>query len=106
VNQVWTSWISLASCVPQFFDSKVLVSWCMDKYDKNHRIIQPQGESPISLAPSVFNKILNLLELTITFKGDEAKSFLKEINSGLDLLQEYLEYPTMMPKELYNIQVI
>jgi hypothetical protein len=68
----------------------------MNKYDKNRRIIQLQGESPVSLAPLVFKKILKILEPTITFKGDEAKSFLKERNCRLELLQEYLEDPTMM----------
>jgi len=105
VNQVWTSRIDFAGCEPKFFDSKELVSWCMDKYDKNQRIIQLQGESPISLAPSVFNKMLKFPDLTITFKGYEAKSFLKERNNGLELLQEYLEDPKMKPEYLSNIQV-
>jgi hypothetical protein len=47
----------------------------MDKYDKDRRIIQLQGESPISLAPSIFKKMLKLPKPTITFKGDEAKNF-------------------------------
>jgi hypothetical protein len=86
--------ISLAGCVPEVFDSKELVSWCIDKFDKNQRIIQLQGESPISLAPSVFKKMLRLPEMTMTFKGDEAKYFLKERNGGWELLQQYLEDPT------------
>jgi hypothetical protein len=49
--------------------------------------------------------MFKLPEPTITFKGDEAKSFLKERNNGLELLQEYLEDPTMMPEDLSNIQV-
>jgi len=105
VNQVWTSRIALAGCVLEVFDSKELVSWWVDKYDKNRRIIQLQGEFSISLKPSVFKKMLKLPETTIKFKGDEAKIFLKETNSGLELLQEYLEDPTMMPEDLSNIQV-
>ena len=50
--------------------------------------------------------MLKLLESTITFKGDEAKSFLKERNNGLELLQEYLEDPKMKPEYLSNIQFI
>jgi hypothetical protein len=87
------------------FDFKELVSWCIDKFDKNQRIIQLQGESPISLAPSVFKRMLRLPEPTMTFKGDEAKDFLKERNGGLELLQEYLEDPTMIPEDLSSIQV-
>jgi hypothetical protein len=104
-NKVWTSGIALAGCVPEVFDSREIVSWCVDKYDQNRRIIQLQGESLVSLSPSVFKRMLKLLEPTIMFKGDEARSFLKERNNGLELLQEYLEDPTMMPEDLSNIQV-
>jgi hypothetical protein len=50
--------------------------------------------------------MLKPIRPTITFKGDEARSFLKERNSALELLQEYLEDPAMIPKDLSNIQVI
>jgi len=39
----------------------------------------------------------------MTFKGDEAKEFLKERNGGLKILQEYLEDPTLMTKDLSSI---
>jgi hypothetical protein len=65
--------------------------WCIDKFDQNQRIIQLQGESPISLSPSTFKKMLRLLEQTMTFKGNEAKDFLKARNGGWDILQQYLE---------------
>jgi hypothetical protein len=48
--------------------------------------------------------MLKLLESTITFKGDEARSFLKEKNNGLDLLQEYLEDPATMSEDISRIQ--
>ena len=50
--------------------------------------------------------MLKLPEQTITFKGDEARSILKEKDSGLELLQEYLEDPTTMPQDISNIQGI
>jgi hypothetical protein len=49
--------------------------------------------------------MLKLPEPTITFKGDEARNFLKEKNNGLELLQEYLEDPTTMPEDISRIQV-
>jgi hypothetical protein len=49
--------------------------------------------------------MLKLPELTVTFKGDEARSFLKEKNNGLELLQEYLEDPSTMPEDISRIQV-
>jgi hypothetical protein len=50
-NQIWTLGIALVGCIPKFYDFKELISWCIDKFDKNQRIIQLQGESPISLSP-------------------------------------------------------
>jgi len=41
----------------------------------------------------------------MSFKGVEAKDFLKKRNGGLELLREYLEDPTMIPKYLSSIQV-
>jgi hypothetical protein len=57
-NQVWTSGIALAGCVPEVTDFKELVLWCVDKFDTEKRIIQVQGKQPISLAPSVFTRML------------------------------------------------
>jgi hypothetical protein len=71
-NQIWTSGISLAGCIPEVYNFKELISWCIDKFDKNKRIIQLQGESPISLAPSVFKRMLRLPESMMNFKGTEA----------------------------------
>jgi hypothetical protein len=48
---------------------------------------------------------ITLPEPTMTFKGDEAKDFLKERNGGWELLQQYLEDLTVMPKDLSSIQV-
>jgi hypothetical protein len=104
-NDIWTSGIAKAGCVPEVFDATELVSWCIDKYEKNQRIIQLQGQSPISLAPSTFKKMFRLPEPTMTFKVDEAKEFLKTRNGGWDLLQQYLEDPTTMPEYLSTIQV-
>jgi hypothetical protein len=99
------SGIALAGCVPEVYDFKELISWCIDKFDKNQRIIQLQGESPISLAPSVFKRMLRLPEPTMTFKSVEAKDFLKTKNGGFELLQDYLEDPTILPEDLSSIQV-
>jgi hypothetical protein len=68
-------------------------------------VIQLQGEYPISFSPSVFIRMLKLPESTITFKGEEARQFIKEINYRFELLQEYLEYTGTMPEDLSNIQV-
>jgi hypothetical protein len=105
LNQVWTSRIALTDCVPKVHNFKELISWRIDKFDKNQRIIQLQGESPISLAPSIFKRMLRIPEPTMTFKGDEAKEFLKERNGILNLLREYLQYPIVIPEDLSSIHV-
>jgi hypothetical protein len=80
-----------------------IASWCVDKYEQYQRVIQLQGESPFSLSPSVFRRMLKLPKPTIIFKGEEAKRLLNERNYELELLREYLEDPAMMPKDLLNI---
>jgi len=82
-NKIWTSGIALVGCVPGFLNSREIVYWCVDKCDQNQRIIQLQGESLVSLSLSIFKKMLKIPKPTIMFKGDKARSFLKERNSVL-----------------------
>jgi hypothetical protein len=49
--------------------------------------------------------MLKLTELIITFKGYKARSFRKENNNGIKLLQEYLEDPSTIPEDISKIQV-
>jgi len=59
----------------------------------------------ISLAPLFFKRTIRLLEPTITFKSVEAEYLLKKKNGGLELLQDYLEDPRIIPEDLSSIQV-
>jgi hypothetical protein len=104
-NVIWTSGIARVGCVPEVFDCKEIVAWCVDKYVPNQRIIQLQGHSLISLSPQVFRKMLKLPEPTLTFKGEDCREFLKKYNNGLDLLPEYLENPASVPTDITRIQV-
>jgi hypothetical protein len=81
--------------VPEVYDFKELILWCVDKFDKERRIIQLQGETPISLAPSIFKRMFRLPEPTMVFKSVEAEDFLKTKNGGTKLLQSYLEDPSV-----------
>jgi hypothetical protein len=49
--------------------------------------------------------MLNLLELTLTFKGEDCRDFLKKYDNGMDLLREYLENTVAIPKYISRIQV-
>jgi hypothetical protein len=74
-----TSEIAHAGCVPEVFDCKELVAWCIEKYVSSQRIIQIQDHSPISLSPQVFCKMLKVPEPTLTFKGEDCRDFLRNI---------------------------
>jgi hypothetical protein len=50
-------------------------------------MIPLQNGSPVSLAPSIFKKLLKLPDPNITYKGDKAKKNLKGRNNGINLLQ-------------------
>jgi hypothetical protein len=81
---IWTSEISRAGCVPEVFDYKELVAWCIEKYIPSQHIIQLQDHSPISLSPQVFRKMLKLPEPTLTFKGEDYNDFLKKHDNDMD----------------------
>jgi hypothetical protein len=63
----------------------------------NLSTIPLQSGSPVSLAPSIFKKMLKLPEPKLTYKGEEARNFLRRKNNGIELLQEYLQDPAAMP---------
>jgi len=96
--------IALVGCVPEFFYCKEILTWCVENFVSNWRTIPLHNGSPISLAPTVFKKLLKLLELTLTYKADGARTFLNGTNNGIEL-QEYLQDPTVMPQYLSRIQV-
>jgi hypothetical protein len=88
-----------------YSNCKELVAWCVEKYIPIQRVIQLQHHSPISLSPQVFLKMLKLPDPTLTFKGEDCRDILKKHENGLDLLHEFLENPTDVPKDITRIQV-
>ena len=38
-NKIWTSGIAHVGCVPKVFDCKEVVTWCVDKFVHNRRMI-------------------------------------------------------------------
>jgi hypothetical protein len=97
-NNICTSGVARVGCVLEFFDCKEIVTWCADNFFQNRRTIPLHNGSHVSLAPSIFKKKLKLPELNLTYKEDKAITFLKRKNNGIELLQEYLQDPTEMPK--------
>jgi hypothetical protein len=102
-NKTWKLGISLDGCVPEVFDCKDIVSWSIDIFIQNQRGIILHNKSYIYLAPSTFKKMLESPELTVKFKGDEARIFLKENNNGLEILEEYLEDPSTITEDISKI---
>jgi hypothetical protein len=49
--------------------------------------------------------MLKLPKPTLTFKGEDCKDFLKNHDNGLDLLPEFLENLTVVPKDITKLQV-
>jgi hypothetical protein len=47
--------------------------------------------------------MLKLQESTLTFKAEDYNDFLKKHKNGLDLLSEYLDNPTSIPKDITRI---
>jgi hypothetical protein len=93
-NKVWTSGIALASCMPEVSDFKELILWCVDNFNNEKRIIQLQGKTPISLAPTVFRRMLRLPEPTTIFKISEEDAFLKANHGGMEILDNFLLKPS------------
>jgi hypothetical protein len=102
---IWTSGITRAGFVPKIFDCKEVVSWCAEKYIPGQRIIPLRNHSLVSLSPQVFRKMLKLSEPTLTFKGQDCKQFLEKHDNGLDILIDFLEDPTTVPKDITRLQV-
>jgi hypothetical protein len=85
--------IALVGCVPEVMDFKELVLWCAEKIDTERRIIQVRGKKTISLVPSVFKRMLQILKPTMQFKSEEVIEFIKEHIGGGELLEKYLDDP-------------
>ena len=75
MNKISTFGITSVRCMPEVYDFKELILWCVYKFDKERRFIQLQGET--HLAPSIFKRMSRLPEPTMVFKSVEAEDFLK-----------------------------
>jgi hypothetical protein len=102
---IWTSGISRASCVPEVFDCKEVVSWCTEKYIPGQIIISLRDHSPVSLSPQLFCEMLKLSKPTLTFRGQDCKQFLEKHHNGLDILADFLEDLTIVPEDIIRLQV-
>jgi hypothetical protein len=102
---IWTSEIARAGCVHEFFYSKELVSFCTEKYMPSQQMIHLHDHSPFSLLPQVFHKTPKLPNPTLTFKGEHCRDFLKKYDNDLDILPEFLENLTTIPKDITRLQV-
>jgi hypothetical protein len=72
---------SSVGCIPEVFECKDIVTWCVDKFIQNKRVITLQNSSPISLVPSIFREMLKFPEPNLAYKGEEARNFLKRKNN-------------------------
>jgi hypothetical protein len=49
--------------------------------------------------------MLEILEMTLTFKGEDCREILKKHNNGIDLLLEYLKNIASIAADITKIQV-
>jgi hypothetical protein len=77
---------------------------CGQVHSKPENYTTPRSFFDFSFTAS-FHKMLNLLESTLAFKGEDCRYFLKKHNNGLDLLPEYLENLASIPEDITRIQV-
>jgi hypothetical protein len=85
---IWTSRIVCAGCVPEVFDCKELVTWCVEKYIPSQRIIQLQYHSPISLSPQLFHKMLNSLSQHLLSKEKRGGTSLSKSDKKVECVLE------------------
>jgi hypothetical protein len=102
---IWTSRIARADCVIEVFDCKDFFTRCTKRYIPSQWTIQLWDHSPVSLSPQVFCKMLRLPEPMLTFKAEDCRELLKKHDNGLDLLPEFLENPSVVPKDTTRLQV-
>jgi hypothetical protein len=102
---IWTSEITHAGYVPEVFDYKEVVSWCVEKFIPGQIIIPLHDHSPISLAPQLFHEMLKFLKPTLTIKGQDCKKFLEEHHNGLDIIANFLKDSTIVPEDITMLQV-
>jgi hypothetical protein len=76
--------------MPKVSYFKELILLCVDNFNNEKRIIQLQGKTPISLAPTIFRRMLRLPEPTTTFKSLEEDAFLKANHGGMKILDNFL----------------
>jgi hypothetical protein len=100
---IWMYGIARAGCVPEVFDCKELVTWCTERYIPSQQTIQLWDQSPVSLSPQVFRKMLRLPEPRLTFKGEYWRELLKKHDNGLDLLPEFLKNTMTIPEDITRL---
>jgi hypothetical protein len=62
----------------------------VDKFNNEKRIIQLQGMPHVTLAPTIFRRILRFLDPTMALKISEVDTFLKANHGGMNILDNFL----------------
>jgi hypothetical protein len=62
---IWTSGIARAGCVPEVFDCKEVVSWCVERYISSQRIIPLQGPLSCFFVTSGLPQDVEIVEANI-----------------------------------------
>jgi len=84
---------------------KELFFCCVDKLNIEKRIIQLQGRALVSLAPTIFRRMLRLPKPTMMFKSFEVDAFLKANHGRINILEKFLIELSGYFGNLYQLEV-
>jgi len=95
----------LEGCIPEVSYFKDLVLCCVDHFNNDKRIIQLQGKMPISMAPTVFRRMLRIPKPTTKFESSEVDTFLKANHRGTKILENFIFKPSNYFENSTHIEV-
>jgi hypothetical protein len=89
-NKVWTSGITLASCMPEVsYFKELIISGALTISTTKRGLFNGRGRCYFS-SPTVFRRMLRLPEPTTTFKSSKSDAFLKANHGGTTILDNFL----------------
>jgi hypothetical protein len=106
-NKSWTTGLAKVGCMLEVFYFKELVSWCANWFNSKHRMIKVvvEGRNLILLMPKVFKKMLQLPTPNKSLRISDTDYFLYSQGSGVNLLKDFLESPSVMPDNTTHIHI-
>jgi hypothetical protein len=104
-NKVWTSGITLQVVCWKYQTSRSSFSGVLITSTMKRGLFSCRGRLLFLLAPTMFRRMLRLLEPTTIFKSSEADAFLKANHGGTKILDNFLLKPLEYSENSTHIEV-